>query len=102
MPESKKFLPVPPVLPPKPPTSVELSERLAAHGRFVDAAFLARVFAYSAEMHKDQVRRSGEPFMTHPASVAGILAELRFDQTCVAVGLLHDVLEDTLTTREAL
>ncbi|MEZ5312158.1 MAG: HD domain-containing protein [Thermoanaerobaculia bacterium] len=40
--------------------------------------------------------------MTHPASVAWLLAELRFDQTCVAVGLLHDVLEDTLDTPEAL
>jgi GTP pyrophosphokinase len=53
-------------------------------------------------MHKDQVRRSGEPYMTHPASVAWLLADLRFDQTCVAVGLLHDVLEDTLTTLEVL
>jgi GTP pyrophosphokinase len=102
MPETRKPAPVPPVLPPKPPTSAELAERLAAHGRFVDRGFLERVFAYSAEMHKNQVRRSGEPYMTHPASVAGILAELRFDQTCVAVGLLHDVLEDTLTTPEAL
>ncbi|MGE0641120.1 MAG: bifunctional (p)ppGpp synthetase/guanosine-3',5'-bis(diphosphate) 3'-pyrophosphohydrolase [Thermoanaerobaculia bacterium] len=102
MAESRKHTPPPPVLPPRPPTSIELADRLAAHGRFVDRSFLERVFQFSAEAHKDQVRRSGEPYMTHPASVAWLLAELRFDQTCVAVGLLHDVLEDTLSTPEAL
>jgi len=102
MPESKKKTPQPPIAPPRPPTSEELAARLQENGRPADRDFLARVFHFSAEMHKDQVRRSGEPYMTHPASVAGILADLRFDQTCVAVGLLHDVLEDTLTTRETL
>ena len=53
-------------------------------------------------MHQDQVRRSGEPYLIHPLNVAYLLADLKFDQTCVAVGLLHDVLEDTLTTREVL
>jgi guanosine-3',5'-bis(diphosphate) 3'-pyrophosphohydrolase len=98
----RKRPPAPPVVPPKPPTSGELAHRLADNGRFVDREFLERVFHYSAEMHKDQVRLSGEPYMTHPASVAWLLADLRFDQTCVAVGLLHDVLEDTLTTLESL
>jgi guanosine-3',5'-bis(diphosphate) 3'-pyrophosphohydrolase len=98
----RKRPPAPPVVPPKPPTSGELAHRLADNGRFVDRDFLERVFHYSAEMHKDQVRLSGEPYMTHPASVAWLLADLRFDQTCVAVGLLHDVLEDTLTTLESL
>ena len=102
MPETRRPAPTPPILPPRPPTSAELADRLTTHGRFVDRSFLERVFAFSAEAHKDQVRRSGEPYMTHPASVAWLLAELRFDQTCVAVGLLHDVLEDTLSTREAL
>ena len=102
MPDSRKRPPAPPVLPPKPPTAADLVRRLGDNGRLADRDFLERVFRYSAEMHKDQVRRSGEPYMTHPASVAWLLADLRFDQTCVAVGLLHDVLEDTLTTLEAL
>ncbi|HZF09578.1 MAG TPA: bifunctional (p)ppGpp synthetase/guanosine-3',5'-bis(diphosphate) 3'-pyrophosphohydrolase [Thermoanaerobaculia bacterium] len=75
---------------------------LAAHGRKVDRDFLSAIYDFSARMHQDQVRRSGEPFLIHPLHVAFILAELNFDQTCVAVGLLHDVLEDTLTTREVL
>jgi GTP diphosphokinase / guanosine-3',5'-bis(diphosphate) 3'-diphosphatase len=75
---------------------------LESHGRQVDSAFLGTVYDFSARMHQDQVRRSGEPYLTHPLSVAYLLADLNFDQTCVAVGLLHDVLEDTLTTREVL
>ena len=75
---------------------------LAAHGRLTEPARLRAVYDFSTEMHKDQVRRSGEPFMIHPLNVAWLLADLKFDETCVAVGLLHDVLEDTLTTREVL
>src|SRR5260370_25508478 len=53
-------------------------------------------------MDKGQARRSGEPSLTHPLSVGSILAELKFDPTWVAVGLLHDVLDDTLTSREVV
>jgi GTP pyrophosphokinase len=102
MPGFRKRSPPPPVAAPKPPGFDELVERLEANGRPVDRDFLARVHRFSAEMHKDQVRRSGEPYLTHPMSVAWLLADLRLDQTSVAVGLLHDVLEDTLTTRQAL
>jgi len=102
MPGFRKRSPPPPVAAPKPPGFDELVERLEANGRPVDRDFLARVHRFSAEMHKDQVRRSGEPYLTHPMSVAWLLADLRLDQTSVAVGLLHDVLEDTLTTRPAL
>jgi len=75
---------------------------LSTHGRLVDTDLLRRVYDFSARMHKDQVRRSGEPYLIHPLNVAFLLADLKFDQTCVAVGLLHDVLEDTLTTRDVL
>jgi GTP diphosphokinase / guanosine-3',5'-bis(diphosphate) 3'-diphosphatase len=75
---------------------------LRSHGRRADVAFLRAVHDFSARMHQDQVRRSGEPYLIHPLNVAYLLADLNFDQTCVAVGLLHDVLEDTLTTREVL
>jgi GTP diphosphokinase / guanosine-3',5'-bis(diphosphate) 3'-diphosphatase len=75
---------------------------LESNGRKVDPDFLRAVYQFSSEMHRDQVRRSGEPYLIHPLNVAWLLADLKFDQTCVAVGLLHDVLEDTLTTREVL
>ena len=102
MPELRRRPPAPPVPPPKAPTLEELATRLAENGREVDRVFLTRVWGFSAEMHKDQLRRSGEPFLTHPASVAWLLADLRLDQTCVVVGLLHDVLEDTLSTKATI
>jgi guanosine-3',5'-bis(diphosphate) 3'-pyrophosphohydrolase len=80
----------------------EMISCLEGNGRTVDQEFLREVHRFSSEMHKGQVRRSGEPYMVHPSNVAWLLADLKLDQTCVAVGLLHDVLEDTLTTREVL
>ncbi|HVR97704.1 MAG TPA: bifunctional (p)ppGpp synthetase/guanosine-3',5'-bis(diphosphate) 3'-pyrophosphohydrolase [Thermoanaerobaculia bacterium] len=80
----------------------EVVSCLAHQGRRVDADFLREVYIFSDRMHEGQTRRSGEPYMVHPLNVAYLLAELNFDQTCIAVGLLHDVLEDTLTTREVL
>ncbi|NJL28149.1 MAG: bifunctional (p)ppGpp synthetase/guanosine-3',5'-bis(diphosphate) 3'-pyrophosphohydrolase [Thermoanaerobaculia bacterium] len=75
---------------------------LEAQGRPVDRDLLTSVYTFTERMHRDQVRRSGEPYVTHPVYVAYILAELKFDPICTAVGLLHDVLEDTLTTRATL
>jgi GTP pyrophosphokinase len=83
-------------------TFEQVLERLAANGRPYDPDFLDTVYRFSAASHGEQTRRSGEPYMTHPLHVAFLLADWKFDQTCVAIGLLHDVLEDTLTTREAL
>ncbi|HET9212161.1 MAG TPA: bifunctional (p)ppGpp synthetase/guanosine-3',5'-bis(diphosphate) 3'-pyrophosphohydrolase [Thermoanaerobaculia bacterium] len=100
MPHSKSL--APPVSQPGVSRLEDVLACMASHGRPADPGFLRSVYDLSAEMHKDQVRRSGEPYMVHPLNVAWLLADLKFDQTCVAVGLLHDVLEDTLITREAL
>ncbi|HEV7507855.1 MAG TPA: bifunctional (p)ppGpp synthetase/guanosine-3',5'-bis(diphosphate) 3'-pyrophosphohydrolase [Thermoanaerobaculia bacterium] len=100
MPLSKSLQP--PVAPPGVVRFEQVLSCFSAHGRALDPVFLRAVYDFSSEMHKDQTRRSGEPFMIHPLNVAWLLADLKFDQTCVAVGLLHDVLEDTLTTREVL
>jgi len=80
----------------------DILHRLDERGRVYDQTFLRQVYVFSAQAHRDQKRRSGEPYLIHPLLVAYILADLKFDQTCVAVGLLHDVLEDTLTTRATL
>ncbi|HVR41916.1 MAG TPA: bifunctional (p)ppGpp synthetase/guanosine-3',5'-bis(diphosphate) 3'-pyrophosphohydrolase [Thermoanaerobaculia bacterium] len=65
-----------------------------------DEELLRRAYIFSALAHKDQMRRSGEPYLVHPLNVGYILAEMKLDETSIAVGLLHDVIEDTLTTRD--
>ena len=67
-----------------------------------DEELLQRAYIFSAREHRGQIRSSGEPYLIHPLNVAYILADMRLDETSIAVGLLHDVLEDTLTTKETL
>src|SRR5437667_457898 len=59
---------------------------------------IQRAYEFSASVHKGQRRASGEPYLTHPLQVAGIIADLRLDVPSVATGLLHDTVEDTLAT----
>src|SRR5690349_463176 len=59
---------------------------------------IRRAYIFSAKEHKGQVRASGEPYLTHPLEVANVLAEMKMDATTVGVGLLHDVVEDTLVS----
>jgi GTP diphosphokinase / guanosine-3',5'-bis(diphosphate) 3'-diphosphatase len=59
---------------------------------------IRRAYIFSAKEHKGQVRASGEPYLTHPIEVANLLAEMKMDAVTVSVGLLHDVVEDTLVS----
>jgi GTP diphosphokinase / guanosine-3',5'-bis(diphosphate) 3'-diphosphatase len=63
-----------------------------------DIETLRRAYVFSAFAHKGQVRRSGEAYLVHPLEVAYFLADLRLDPAAIVAGLLHDVVEDTLTT----
>ncbi len=80
----------------------DITDKIEAYHPEADFDLLRRAYIFSAMEHRGQVRRSGEPYLTHPLEVANILADLKLDVTSVAVGLLHDVLEDTLTTREVI
>lgn len=59
-----------------------------------DVSALERAYRYAAEAHQGQHRKSGEPYITHPLTVAHILADMQMDLVCVITGLLHDVVED--------
>jgi RelA/SpoT family (p)ppGpp synthetase len=61
-----------------------------------------RAFLFGAEAHREQKRRSGEPYITHPLAVARIMATMRFDAATLAAAILHDVVEDTPVTKEQL
>ena len=67
-----------------------------------DPDLIVRAGAAAARAHTDQFRRSGEPYVTHPMAVAAIVAELGLDAQTVAAALLHDAVEDTGLTLEAI
>jgi len=67
-----------------------------------DLDLIRAAYVYSAQVHLGQTRRSGEPYLVHPVAVAGILAQMKLDEASVATGLLHDTVEDTLTSMEDL
>ena len=67
-----------------------------------DAALIKRAFAFAAQHHAGQKRKSGQPYIVHLVEVANILADMRLDGITLASGLLHDVVEDTPVTIEQL
>ena len=67
-----------------------------------DLSLIQAAYIYSARVHRGQTRRSGEPYLIHPVAVAKILAQMKLDEAAVSTGLLHDTVEDTLTTIEDL
>ncbi len=67
-----------------------------------DISMIDKAYATACEAHKDQMRKSGEPYIIHPLCVAIILADLELDKETIIAGLLHDVVEDTIMTNEEL
>ena len=61
-----------------------------------------RAYYYAEQAHDGQIRISGAPYVTHPLAVAGILREMHMDHQSIAAAMLHDVIEDTGLTKEAI
>jgi len=80
----------------------QIIERVRAYQPAADADLIKRAYDFSFKMHAGQTRKSGDPYFIHPASVAGIITELRLDTASVCAGLLHDVVEDTLASTNDL
>jgi GTP diphosphokinase / guanosine-3',5'-bis(diphosphate) 3'-diphosphatase len=81
------------------PLEVLVAAHRAAHPR-ADTRLLHQAYEVAEREHRGQQRTSGEPFITHPVAVAGILAELGMDTTTLVAALLHDTVEDTGYTLE--
>ena len=73
----------------------ELLAKLRKHRPAEDPWMVRRAYEIAAERHREQLRKSGEPYLMHLLEVAHILADLRLDATTLTAALLHDVIEDT-------
>jgi guanosine-3',5'-bis(diphosphate) 3'-pyrophosphohydrolase len=76
----------------------DILEKASAYIGEKDIPILQKAYVFAARAHKGQVRRSGEPYLSHPLEVTARLADLRLDRTTLVAGLLHDALEDTDVT----
>src|SRR5208282_3708287 len=74
---------------------LELVEKVRQTRPASDIELLRRSFEFAAEQHRTQLRKSGEPYLSHPLEVAHILADMKLDSTTLQAALLHDVVEDT-------
>ena len=78
-----------------------LEKTVRGYNPAADFQHIRAAFEFAAEAHKDQKRKSGEPYIIHPLAVAQIVAEeLRLDSESIEAALLHDVIEDTAATHE--
>lgn len=78
----------------------DIAEKVKVHHPKADMSLLQKAYVFSAKAHSGQVRKSGEPYLAHPLEVANILADMGLDVAAVTVGMLHDIVEDTLTDSE--
>jgi GTP pyrophosphokinase len=74
----------------------DITSQILSYHPTADVSLVEKAYVYSAKVHKGQVRLSGEPYLSHPLDVAGILTKMEMDEVTIAAGLLHDTVEDTL------
>ena len=80
----------------------DLSDRLGGYLPAEEIQQVRRAFYYAEQAHDGQRRRSGEPYVTHPLAVANILANMHMDHQSLMAAMLHDVIEDTGVSKDAL
>jgi GTP pyrophosphokinase len=77
-----------------------ICDSVKARNPNADLDLIRRSYAYAAESHAGQFRRSGDPYLVHPMGVAKIIADLNLDVPSICAGILHDCVEDTSATPE--
>jgi len=80
----------------------DILEKVSSYISEKEIAALRKAYVFAGKAHKGQVRRSGEPYLSHPLEVTSYLADMRLDKTTLVAALLHDVIEDTDTTTAAI
>lgn len=76
----------------------DIIEKAEKYQKNPDTDLIRQAYVYSAMVHKEQLRKSGEAYLIHPLQVASIICDMKLDSKSIAVGLLHDVVEDSATT----
>lgn len=84
------------------PSIAEFAEQLTDYLDLDQINAVTQAYYYAEKAHDGQVRRSGDPYITHPLAVARILSEMRMDHHSLMAALLHDVIEDTDVSKDAL
>ena len=86
-----------------PPSDVSsIISKVRAYHPEANVGLINDAYAFSERVHEGQKRRSGEPYFVHPVGVAGIITDMKLDVPSVVTSLLHDTVEDTLTTLDQI
>ncbi|MCL6586319.1 MAG: bifunctional (p)ppGpp synthetase/guanosine-3',5'-bis(diphosphate) 3'-pyrophosphohydrolase [Anoxybacillus sp.] len=83
-------------------TAEQIIEQASRYLSEKDVELIKNAYEFAKHAHREQYRKSGEPYIIHPIQVAGILVDLKMDAVTIAAGFLHDVVEDTVATKEDL
>jgi RelA/SpoT family (p)ppGpp synthetase len=78
----------------------ELINKVKSYNKFLNYNTLNKAYNFAINAHKNQLRKSGDPYVIHPVAVADILSDLKLDSATIVTGLLHDTIEDTKATYE--
>ena len=82
--------------------NIELIDKIKSYNKFFNQNTLSKAYDFAVSAHKNQKRKSGDPFVKHPLAVANILSDLKLDSATIVTGLLHDTIEDTKTTYDVV
>ncbi|MBI5874667.1 MAG: bifunctional (p)ppGpp synthetase/guanosine-3',5'-bis(diphosphate) 3'-pyrophosphohydrolase, partial [Deltaproteobacteria bacterium] len=80
----------------------EIIDKVSSYNPAADTELIKKAYIFSAKVHQGQMRMSGEPYLSHIIEVAHILTNMQMDAVTVAAGILHDTVEDTLTTLDKI
>ena len=76
----------------------ELLDKVKVYNNYIDETVVKKAYNFAVDVHKNQKRLSGDPYITHPIAVAAILCDLKVDTATITTALLHDTIEDTAST----